>query len=297
MSNEFDMEKEFSKNIDRMLSGDEIEPVHMSDDYLSALDFARKLVTLRDNPSPVYTTQLKERLLLELREKEKQTSQETKSNRFADFISRLSSNRRIWQMAAATVLIAVIFGGVWGALSLLTPGISNEPSPVKQQDAASPAPSAPSAPADSTPTESSPSQPASEPAITPADTYPVYVNAESHQDAYFPDEEITFLISVENKSAEPIQLDQFPPDIQIERSPSNTVVHVIHSNGTEKVVPPGQTVSITVSWDQTDDQGNPVEYGYYRIKPEDIHYNAEQDTEIFSPIEIQIVSTDEEKGE
>jgi flagellar hook assembly protein FlgD len=123
------------------------------------------------------------------------------------------------------------------------------------------------------------------------------VNAESLKDSYLPDEEITFLVSVENNSGEPIQLEQFPPDIQIERSTSNAVVNVIHSNGAEKIVPPGQTVSITISWDQTDDQGNPVEYGYYRIKPEDIHYNAKQNTEIFSPIEIQIVSSDEEKGE
>jgi hypothetical protein len=200
-------------------------------------------------------------------------------------------------MAAATVLIAVIFGGVWGALSLLTPGVMNEPSPAKQHDAASPAPLAPSAPAESSPATSSPSQPASEPTPTPADTYFVNVNTESLKDSYFPDEEITFLVSVENNSGEPIQLEQFPPDIRIEHLPSNTVVNVIYSNGTEEIVPPGQTVSTTVSWDQTDDQGNPVEYGYYHIKPEDIHYNAKQNTEIFSPIEIQIVSSDEEKGE
>jgi hypothetical protein len=288
MSGEADMEKEFSKNIDRMLSGEEMKSKHMSDDYLSALDFARKLVTLRDNPSPVYSAQLKERLLLELREKERQTSREPERNRFADIISRLFSGR-VWQMAAATVLIAVIFGGIWGALSLLTPGIVNEPSPADKHETASPAPSEPSP----SPSPSVPSLPS---APSTAAIF-IEVSAESLKSSYFPDEEITFLVSVENKSGEPIQLEQFPPDIQIEYSPSNKVVQVIHSNGTEQIVPPGQTVSITISWNQTDDQGNPVEYGYYRIKPEDIHYNAKQNTEIFSPIEIQIVSTDEQKGE
>ena len=80
MSSEADMEKEFSKNIDRLLSGEEMESTHMSDDYLSALDFAQKLVTLRDNPSPFYTAQLKVKLLLELQEKEARISRESRGN-------------------------------------------------------------------------------------------------------------------------------------------------------------------------------------------------------------------------
>jgi hypothetical protein len=295
MSSEADMEKEFSKNIDHLLSGEEMESTHMSDDYLSALDFAQKLVTLRDNPSPLYTAQLKEKLLLELREKETPISREPRGNWFINIINGLSSNRRVWQMAAATVLIAVIFGGVWSAISLLTPGTPSEPSPAKQHDTASPAPSAPSAPSEQSTAPSHPSQPESAPA--PSDAYLIKVSAESLKESYFPNEEITFMVSVENKSTESIQLEQFPPDIQIEHSPSNKVVHVIHSNGTEQTVPPEQTVSITISWDQTDDQGNPVEYGYYRIKPEDIRYNAEQEAGVFPTVVIQIIPGNEQKGE
>ena len=106
----------------------------------------------------------------------------------------------------------------------------------------------------------------SEAAPTPTDACVIEVSAESLEESYFPNEEITFMVSVENKGGESIQLEQFPPDIQIEHSPSNKVVHVnglviYHNDRTPHVFPYGE-IEANNDADSDDAQKNHGDYNH-----------------------------------
>ena len=66
-----DKERQFSEDIDRLLAGEEVTGNEdTSEDYRTTINFARKLVELRVDPSPGFKDGLKQQLLLKLTEQE-----------------------------------------------------------------------------------------------------------------------------------------------------------------------------------------------------------------------------------
>lgn len=113
MSNENDVEKQFSKNIDHLLAGEKgaIGP-DAENDVRSAADFAQKLIALRSEPSADFRSNLKARLLrkLEELEAERQAKQEQ------SWLRRLLPRQQAWQFALAVLFIAALGIALWGVL-------------------------------------------------------------------------------------------------------------------------------------------------------------------------------------
>ncbi len=77
MGKETDREREFSENIDRLLAGEEVTAgKDMDEDYQTAIDFSKKLIESRVDPSPHFKAQLKQRLLLKLAQQEAETARQ-----------------------------------------------------------------------------------------------------------------------------------------------------------------------------------------------------------------------------
>ncbi len=87
MSKETNEEKEFAKNLDRLLTGEEVTGGEdVSQDYRTAINFAQKLIELRDEPSSRFKDQLKQRLLLQLTRQEVEAArQKEKAFSFWEF--------------------------------------------------------------------------------------------------------------------------------------------------------------------------------------------------------------------
>lgn len=101
------MEMDFADNIDRMLAGEEVSlGAEASEDYRSALSFARKMIELRPTPSAAFATRLKVSLLPRLSEQEAKR---------ASIWASLWHNP-IWRALVPIALVVVLAVGVlWGA--------------------------------------------------------------------------------------------------------------------------------------------------------------------------------------
>jgi hypothetical protein len=106
-------DKEFSGAIDKMLAGEKIEPyTDMPDDYREAIDFAQKLISLKDAPRPSFKVELKDSLLSKLSEMEQEKAG---WKRFQERLRHLVPQRPLWRAVAASLLVIVVAGGViWG---------------------------------------------------------------------------------------------------------------------------------------------------------------------------------------
>ena len=112
-SKKSDFEKKFSQAIDRMLAGEKIEPyADMPDDYREAINFARKLISLKGSPRPSFEAELKDSLLSKLSEMEHERPQ---NNRFWEELKHLVPQRPVWRAVAASLVVVIVgVGVIWG---------------------------------------------------------------------------------------------------------------------------------------------------------------------------------------
>ena len=176
--------------------------------------------------------------------------------------SRLGGLHRLltgktWQaasVAATVIIIAVVaiiwqFGGV-GQTPLTLPAPTETPAPVPMPV---PAP---------TPT----------PTPTPAPGPRILIEADANieKESYLPGEDIVIELSFKNVMDEPFQLNPFPPLIEIMRPSPSEPVRSFPAGVGSKSLEPGEVVNYTLTWDQHDDQGQQVDYGYYHLKLGDV---------------------------
>jgi len=239
MGREVDMEKEFSENIDRILAGQEVKvSADIDDDYRTALDLAQKLIRLRAVPSPSFKAQLKERLLLKLSEEETRVkTTEVKRNWFWEALGRLVPRQPVWQGVTITLLVAVVAGGViWGSGILVqTPAPPPLPTPA-------PGPAKP----------------------------PLEVGATTDKGSYLPGEDIKVAFSFKNVSSSPVQIEPFPPAVEIMRPEPYEPLRSFSAGTGTRSLNPGEAAIYTVTWDQLDNQQKQVDYGYYYVELRDI---------------------------
>lgn len=113
MSNEHDVEKQFSENVDRLLAGNKvnIDPA-AEDDLRTATDFAQKMVEHRAGPSDDFKADLKERLLAKLKDQE--AEKQVKEDR--SWFRRLIPRRQAWQFAISLTFIVAMGAILWAVL-------------------------------------------------------------------------------------------------------------------------------------------------------------------------------------
>jgi len=118
------------------------------------------------------------------------------------------------------------------------------------------------------PTEPNTPPPESNPAPSPAIMIsPIEGAASMDKEAYQAGEDVMIDLSFENLTDEGFLLELFPPQIEImRRYPYDEMARTFPAGDGSRSLEPGETVSCTLIWDQRDDQGQPVPYGYYYLE-------------------------------
>jgi len=91
----------------------------------------------------------------------------------------------------------------------------------------------------------------------------IEVDSSLNKDSYLPGEDIIIDFTFQNVTAEPFQIDPFPPLIQIGHQ--DEVWCSFLPGEAVKSLDLGEVVTYTLIWDQTDAQGQQVPYGSYYI--------------------------------
>ncbi|MGB8706779.1 MAG: hypothetical protein WCD72_02360 [Dehalococcoidia bacterium] len=109
-------EKQFLEYLDRLLAGEEISPGdEVSDDLRSALEHARKMLASREEPSPAFRADLRNRLLRQIAEKQPAAYPTAKREGFRERIASLFPPRTVLVAVTSTVLVVLLafVGVVW----------------------------------------------------------------------------------------------------------------------------------------------------------------------------------------
>jgi len=109
-------EKQFIEYLDRLLAGEEISlGDDVSDEMRSALELARKMLALRDEPSADFRESLRGRLLRKSAEEESLTVSPAKREAQRGWTAKLFPQSLVWRTAtsAALVMLLVVIGAVW----------------------------------------------------------------------------------------------------------------------------------------------------------------------------------------
>jgi len=249
------MEREFLDNLERILTGEAIEfSPAITEDCRSALGFARQMIRLHLSPSPLFQSRLKEKLLKKLDEQKAAPAEKEGS-----FWERLGETWRkpVWRTVTVTLLVALVTVGVMGRMGAFT---QFAPAPV---EAPPPLILIPSPPAP----EPSPA-PAPMPAPTPMPMRPppLEVTAIAERESYLPGEAIAIEFTFENTTDEPYEIAPYPPQIEIlGKGPQDETVRSFPAGNLFKRLESGEIVRYELTWDQLDDRGRQVDYGYYQL--------------------------------
>ena len=106
--------------------------------------------------------------------------------------------------------------------------------------------------------------------------FPLEIQVALDKSTYLLGEEVRIEFSLQNVGPRPLEIEPFPPAVEIRHrepydEPPKTVCSIPAEIGATSLEP-GEMVSHTLIWQQHDDQGQPVPYGYYYITLEDIHF-------------------------
>jgi hypothetical protein len=118
MTDSMEKDRELLENLDRVLAGRASEitgPV--DDDTRSALDFARKMASLRETPSKEFTENLKAQLVHQLAEQEKKESLKNQG-----FLFWQIPRRTMWRGTIAALIAVIIIAIILVIVVLLNSG-------------------------------------------------------------------------------------------------------------------------------------------------------------------------------
>jgi hypothetical protein len=232
------IEKQFSDDIDGLIAGEKTDKNLSPGDYDKNIQFAKKMLDSRAEPSPAFKENLRKQLLSKLVEQEIEAErQRVRAKSFWETLRSLIPRSPAWRTVTATVAVfALVLVVVW-QLGLFTGQTS--------------------------PPVLTTSQP---PVITSQG--PVEVTAQTSQSTYKTGEEIEIVLVLKNTSREALTLTTFPPEILIAASslkPYRTI-----PGGESRILEAGETIEYVTTWNQLDNEGIQVPPGDYVINMLDI---------------------------
>ncbi|MBM2832361.1 MAG: hypothetical protein HW414_1413 [Dehalococcoidia bacterium] len=253
MAKESSEERQFSDNLDKLLAGVGTEPAEkMSEDCRTAVDFARRLTSLRDEPSPRFKQQTRNRLLARLVEQEAARQKEERHRPWGS-LGRLLSLSPVWRTATVTIAVAVLaLAVIWQS------GLFNQP----EGDIARRAPAPESAP---------PPQTAAAAAPTPA---PLLELRPLETISAKPGEAVRVELVFTNTGPQSIELAPFPPAIHVAQSGTDKVVRSFAAGKARRAIQASETVTYALLWDQKDDNGRQVGPGRYFVFIDDLVFGT-----------------------
>jgi hypothetical protein len=232
-------EKQFSGDVDRLIAGEKPKDIKGSpEDNDKNIQFAKKMLDSRVEPSPAFKENLRKQLLSKLVEQEIETErQRVRAKGFWETIRNIIPRSPAWRTVTATVAVfALVLVVVWQL------GVFTGPT-------------------------SPPMLTTSQPPGTTVQG-PVEVTARTSQSTYKSGEEIEIVWVFKNTSREALTLTTFPPEILIAASslkPYKTI-----PGGESRLLAAGETIEYTTTWDQLDNEGVQVPPGDYVINMLDI---------------------------
>jgi hypothetical protein len=279
MNREPENQKEFLKNLDRILAGEKIETTPTTDDDLSSLlAFAQKIVALRVPPSPEFKFRLKAGLLRKLTEQEEAARRNTKPAWFEQF----RQHQLIWQTITAVLVVTIIGGILWGTGLFKFSGRPPVTSPVVSATSTmttttttvikTTVPQTTTATVARTTITTTTAQVTTSTVIQPA---PIQAKMSTDKASYADGESVSIQIALTNVTANSINIDNFPPSISLMRSDMIQPVYTFTSGYITRTIEPHQTTIFTITWKQQDAKGNAVAPGVYNVKLEDLKYQGQ----------------------
>ncbi len=236
MDRELREEREFSENVDRLLTGKKIEAVDdTGEEYRRAISFSGKLVELRKEPSPQFKAELKKQLLLRLEEEEAEQEERAKIS-FWQVFKNFMPRSPVWRGATVTVMV-----GVLAILAIWATGMFSQ------------------APGTGTVTEgsgmlSAPSLARLQLETLPSDTLVRLVGEAFEVDIIF-----------RNISADSVTVEPYPPQIEIQQAGTNDLVRSFAQGTDKREIAPSEGLIYMLVWDQKDDSGQQVGNGRYTV--------------------------------
>ena len=266
MSSEFESQKEFLKNLDRILAGENLETdVMMDKDLSSTLAFAQKMAALRVSPSPEFKSQLKARLLQKLVEQEETARAAQRQSWF----SRFNQHKLVWQAITVVLVVAVIGGVLWGTgLFRFSGGPPTTTSIVSVTTATKTTTTTITMRTTTTVTSMTTTTPVNQ-------GEPLVANASTDKSSYPAGESVNIQVSLTNVTSSPITLEKFPPILSMMQADTLQPVYTFAAGTIEKTIAPHQTTSFTVTWNQLDAKGKEVAPGVYYLELEDLDYQGQ----------------------
>lgn len=245
MSKEINEEREFSENVDRLLAGEEVTAGEdMSEDYRIAIEFSKKLIECREDPSASFKAQLKERLLLKLAGQEADAARKKeRANRFWEGLRNLFPRRPVWQYATAMVAVLML------VFAIVLSSTVFAPSPMVEEPVNG----------DEGPIMGTPEQNLLGLEAIPQETA-----------ISLAEEVVEIELVFQNISSESFTVASFPPSIEILRIDDGEVVRNLGAGDDRVEILPSESVTYTLVWDLRDNSGEKVLHGWYSINVNDV---------------------------
>jgi len=106
--------------------------------------------------------------------------------------------------------------------------------------------------------------------------YPLKWSVLPDKQAYYPGEEVTFRVTIENQSDWPMTVYNLPPAIEV-RSDGGPGPWWQQQPGAEsRTIAPHETLTVEAPWRQVDSRGNPMPPGDYSVT---VHWRTASDTQ------------------
>ena len=229
MDDEKEKEIRFEEDIDKLLSGKEVRTgEEIDDNYSSNIEFTKKVIECRGEPSAAFQEGLKRRLLAKLDEKEafeKHRHSETVS--FWDRLRNMIPQSPVWRTAYVTVTVTVVAIVVAWGTGLFSPG--------------------------------------EEPIVTGPlpPTVSVEARASIAETTYSTGVDIEIRFTFKNITDEALSF-AFPPEIRI-GDLRTEVMRTFDAGQDTMMLASGQSKEYALTWDQKDDAVKQVSPGEYQI--------------------------------
>jgi hypothetical protein len=264
MGRESEVERLFTKNIDRLLAGEKVPTEGLADEDLrTALNFAKKMIELRVSPSAQFESRLKAGLLGKIAEKER--ARESRQGWFW----RLVPTQPLAQAIAIIAVLLVVGGALFAALRPTQQLMVKAPETNLPALTAPPSTAAPATVVPAT-TPAATSQPAT-PTAPAGGTLYIRSNASTDKSSYVPGEQVYIQVNMTNITKSAVILEQYPPTLSLMRVQTGQPVYTFTAGVTPRTINPGETATYSLSWDQLDAHGRHVTPGGYYVELEEVY--------------------------
>ncbi|MBN1855776.1 MAG: hypothetical protein JW846_02340 [Dehalococcoidia bacterium] len=270
--NKSNAEKRFSNDVELLLKGQEPGHFEQDADYARTLQFAQRLMTLREEPHPEFQQSLRGRLL----NKRELLEESSQSDRNPSLFERLFGSPSLRLAVVSSFVILVAVGLVWRA-GLFSPAMT-QPSDeamtaTMEEDGAmaldadegekaaslmeGAAPEAPSPPPSDA--EQGTTGEAARGNVMPV-AVRIYVEpSNAHGSA------ISMSVVFRNAGPDTLILEPFPPVVTIRQAGTSNVVRTFVAGSSQLGLSPMEETQYSIEWDQKDFSGTQVPSGRYEL--------------------------------